>query len=323
MDGDRHEHRDERARLRFAIISSLLAAPPERGELKKALEGLSKKTWRDPLTGLPVHFGFSTIEQWYYRARSAPKDPIGALRDRVRADRGRRSSVSEAIAKTLRQQHREHPSWSYTLHADNLHARAREEDELAPVPSTSTLRRWMKANGLFKQRRRKAKNTEGAELAARRFQSREVRGYQSSHVHALWHADFHQGSRRVLLPEGRFAGAFLLGILDDCSRLCCHAQWYLAENAEALVHGLVQAILKRGLPRSLMTDRGSAMGAAETQRGLEALGITWKPTLPYSPYQNGKQESWWSNVEGHLLAMLEGVEDLSLDLLNEATQAWV
>ncbi len=72
-----------------------------------------------------------------------------------------------------------------------------------------------------------------------------------------------------------------------------------------------------------MTDTGAAMGAAETQRGLRDLGILHAPTLPYSPHQNAKQEVFWASVEGRLLAMLEGVPELTLALLHDATQAWV
>jgi transposase InsO family protein len=61
----------------------------------------------------------------------------------------------------------------------------------------------------------------------------------------------------------------LLGVIDDCSRLVCHLQWYLDETAESLVHGLSQAFMKRGLPRALMTDNGAAMLADETVTGLE------------------------------------------------------
>jgi hypothetical protein len=89
------------------------------------------------------------------------------------------------------------------------------------------------------------------------------------------------------------------------------------------VHGLSQAFLKRGLPRALLTDNGSAMIAAETAEGLERLGIVHHTTLPYSPEQNGKQESFWTQIEGRLLPMLEGEPTLTLDLLNVATQAWV
>lgn len=114
-----------------------------------------------------------------------------------------------------------------------------------------------------------------------------------------------------------------LGILDDHSRLCCHLQWYLSETAEDLVHGLSQAIQKRGLPRALLTDNGSAMIADEVTEGLLRLGIVHELTLPYSLYQNGKQECFWASLEGRLLAMLGGVGELTLSLLNGATQARV
>jgi hypothetical protein len=65
------------------------------------------------------------------------------------------------------------------------------------------------------------------------------------------------------------------------------------------------------------------MVAEEVTEGLLRLGILHERTLPYSPYQNGKQESFWGRLEGRLMKMLEGVSELTLALLNEATQAWV
>ena len=89
------------------------------------------------------------------------------------------------------------------------------------------------------------------------------------------------------------------------------------------MHGLSQAIQKRGLPRALLTDNGAAMIAEEVTEGLLRLGIVHEKTLPYSPYQNGKQECFWASLEGRLMEMLGGVRELSLAFLNEATQAWV
>lgn len=44
------EHTVDRwARLRFAIIGPLLAAPPATGELKSSLESLARKTWTHPI----------------------------------------------------------------------------------------------------------------------------------------------------------------------------------------------------------------------------------------------------------------------------------
>jgi putative transposase len=65
------------------------------------------------------------------------------------------------------------------------------------------------------------------------------------------------------------------------------------------------------------------MRAAETVEGHERLGILQYFTLPYSPEQNAKQEHFWTLIEGRLMPMLEGVAELTLDLLNTATQAWV
>jgi putative transposase len=56
---------------------------------------------------------------------------------------------------------------------------------------------------------------------------------------------------------------------------------------------------------------------------MNLCGILHETTLPYTPAQNAKQERFWGVVEGRLMAMLEGVEELTLDYLNQATQAWV
>ncbi|OHE77599.1 MAG: hypothetical protein A3F67_02930 [Verrucomicrobia bacterium RIFCSPHIGHO2_12_FULL_41_10] len=66
-----------------------------------------------------------------------------------------------------------------------------------------------------------------------------------------------------------------------------------------------------------------AMISAEFTQGLERLGILHQPTLPYSPYQNAKQEVFWVQVEGRLLAMLEGENELTLQQLNHATMPWI
>ena len=127
----------------------------------------------------------------------------------------------------------------------------------------------------------------------------------------------------MLTRSGAYVKPLLVGFIDDRSRFLCHAQWYTNEGSRELVHGLCQALQKVGLPRSLMTDNGSAMISGEFTAGLHHLGILHLPTLPYSPHVNGKQEHLWGRVEGRLLAMLEGEENLTLEQLNLATQAWI
>jgi len=311
--------RDRWARLRFAIIGPLLAAPPAARELHGALSVLATKTWRHPISGLDVHFGLSTIERWYYAAR-CKSDPVAALRNRLRRDIGRFPSLTPALIRILHAQYREHPGWSVQLHFDNL--RIALKGNHSPLPSYPTVRRYLKAQAMFRQARPR-RATDGALAARERLERLEVRSFEVEHVNVLWHLDFHHGKRAVLTRAGLWVKPLLFGCIDDRSRLICHLQWYLDESAQTLIHGLGQAFMKRGLPRALMTDNGAAMAAEEFTAGLAALGIVHQPTLPYSPYQNAKQESFWGRVEGRLMAMLEGDAALTLDVLNEATCAWV
>jgi putative transposase len=313
--------RDRWARLRFAIIGPLLAAPPAAGELQAALSALAGKAWRHPFTGLEIRFGCSTIERWLYAARGA-QDPIAALRNQVRRDIGRFPSLSAQAVQALTAQYHVHPSWAAKLHADNLRVTLANSAGDASCPSYASVRRYLKAQGLRRQRPPR-RATDGALAARDRLEQREVRSYEVEHVLQLLHLDFHHGSRKVLTRRGEWVKPLLVGFIDDRSRFLCHLQWYTREGTEELVHGLCQALQKAGLPRSIMTDRGSAMISAEFTAGLHALGILHVPTLPYSPHVNGKQENLWNQVEGRLLAMLEGEANLSLEQLNLATQAWV
>jgi putative transposase len=311
------------AHFRFSVIGQLLAAPPPKGELAGAIVELAARVWRHPTTGEPTRFGFSTIERWYYRALKENRDPVAVLHRKLRADAGQQPAMSGALREALIAQYAAHKSWSVQLHHDNLVALAESNPNLKPVPSYATLRRFLKANGLNKRRRLTSRRSEGAERAEARFLNREVRSYEAEYVNGLWHWDCHHGSRKVLTARGEWQTPILFGVLDDRSRLACHLQWYLAETAEIIAHGLSQAFQKRGLPRSGLSDNGAAMTAAEITEGLSRLGILHQTTLPYSPYQNAKQEAFWGPVEGRLIAMLEDVPDLTLATLNEATQAWV
>jgi putative transposase len=310
------------ARFRFSVVGSLLSAPPARGSLKTAIRDLAAKTWSHPTSGRDVQFAAATIERWYYAARRRHDDPVGALRRAVRKDCGK-ISLAAPLAERLCLQHQDHPNWSYQLHYDNLAALVKGDPSLGRLPSYATINRYMQAHGLVKTPRLSLRQRPGQARAERRRQVREVRSYEADYVGSLWHLDFHHASLKVLTSSGQWMHPIALGILDDHSRLCCHVQWYLSETAEDLVHGLSQAIQKRGLPRALLTDNGSAMVAEEVTEGLMRLGILHERTLPYSPYQNGKQEAFWGTLEGRLMRMLDGTAQLTLELLNQATQAWV
>jgi putative transposase len=275
------------ANLRFSVVGQLLAAPPEKGMLRRELMALAARTWRHPVTGAPVRFGLSTIERWYGAARRERRDPVGVLRRKVRKDLGVQSSVNAPLQRAIREQYDLHPNWSVYLHYENLLALAqtRAEIAIAPVPAYSTIRRFFEAQGLRKRRRLSSRRTEGAERAEQRLLDREVRSYEAEHVNSLWHWDGHDGSLKVLTPRGTYEIPILIGVLDDCSRLACHLQWYAGdERPQIMAHALAQAFMKRGLPRAGYHDNGGAMTAAEISEGLTRLGVLDARTLSYSAY---------------------------------------
>lgn len=323
---DEGTRQDRWARFRFSVVGPLLSAPPKGGDLTEALRALSSKQWKHPFTGVSMTLSLSTIERWFYGCRKQ-HNPLTALRSKRREDAGKSRYLSPALKQLIHQQYRQHTSWSTQLHFDNLCVLVKQSQEigepLGDMPSYSTVLRYMKSHDLKKQARVRKRDTAGAALAAERLENREVRSFEMDHVNALWHLDFHHSSQPILGRDGKWHKPLLLAILDDRSRLICHAQWYLDETVETLVHGFMQALQKRGLPRAVMSDNGAAMTALEFTQGLEYLGILHQPTLPYSPYQNAKQEVIWVQVEGRLMAMMEGVTELTLETLNKATIAWV
>lgn len=319
-DNDVTTRRERWARFRFSVIGTLLAAPPPPGELEQALRELAGRSWRHPIDATSLRLGFSTIQRWFYQARTSD-DPLGGLRAKRRRDAGRLRQLSPALAEVLRAQHRAHGHFSAQLHYENLAAVVAGRPELSPLPSYATVRRFLRLNGLFKQRRRPRQPSPGWEAAQQRLAEFEVRSFEHDHVLALVHGDAHIGSCSVVTTDGQVVKPVLVAALDDCSRVICHAQWFLTESAQTLAHTLSQAIHKRGLFRAFMTDRGAAMCAEEITQGLVRLGILHTPTLPYSAYQNGKIENFWAQLEGRLLAMMSG--PTSLGELNITTQAWL
>ncbi len=296
------------AEFRYSIIGSLFSSPPEKGELAERFREIASKDWRFPGSIASERLSVRTLERWYALARRHSVDPIAALLPVKRSDAGKELALKEEHIAWLRDNFRRNPTWSWRLHADNL-----TDTGIIPVTSYSTVLRWMKKNSYIPVRGPNKRKTV----------KREIKLYEASYSGELWHFDIHRGSRKVLHPSGEYVNANCVAFIDDRSRLVAHCQWFYGEGCEELVHAGIQAILKRGLPRKMMSDNGSGMTSAEFIGGMNRLAIEHNLTQLYSPHQNGKIESFWNPLEGRLIKMLAHVKPLTLDVLNKYTQAWV
>jgi hypothetical protein len=80
------------------------------------------------------------------------------------------------------------------------------------------VRRYLRAQGLRRVPHHRHRATAGTEAAERRLAEREVRSYELAYVNALWHADFHVGSRRVLTPRDGWSDACLCSAFSMTAR---------------------------------------------------------------------------------------------------------
>jgi len=311
------------AEFRFAAIGELLASPPEKGDLYATFKEMTAKEWVHPVTGKKFKVSVPTLERWYYRAKNANHDMVSALVPKKRSDTGMLEALPERWLEILNPQYKAHKRWTWQLHYDNLVAWIKQNEPLAKPPSYSTVRRYMKSRGMFRSKKPLRIDRPQEQLAERKNEQREARSYEVAYVGGLWHTDFHHARRRILDTNGEWFTPIAIAIIDDRSRLCCHLQWFAQETAQTLTHSLLQGIMKRGIPRALMTDNGAAMATPEFREGLSRLGIVHELTRTYSPEQNAKVEVFWSILESRLMAMLESVKDLTLTELNRHSSAWV
>lgn len=292
------------AEFRLMVLGDVLVLPRETGERRKTLRGMAGKKWLFP-DGTQGSIGFRTLQRWLSVAEDA-EDRIEALMPRERADKGKVPCVTEQQREFLRELWNERPSSRWMNHYRNLKAKCDEA-----IPSYSSVKRFLRSEGLYPQKRQDTK------------EMREKKSFESSFVNQYWHLDAHHGSVRVIDEGGNWQIAKLIAYLDDKSRYCCHAQWYLNECCREMCSSFEQSALKCGLPYGVYTDNGSGMRGTEFTEGLHRLGVILRYTGVESPYQNGKLERFWGTVESQLLQMLPRDRPLTLAELNRYTQAWL
>jgi hypothetical protein len=151
--------------------------------------------------------------------------------------------------------------------------------------------------------------------------SKDRRRFEYDEAGELWMSDVMYGPK--LRAQGRLRQTYLIGFIDDATRLIPHACFALSERTTAYLPALEQALRRRGIPKRLYVDNGSAFRSQHLALVCAKLGIALIHARPYAPQGKGKMERWFRTVRMQLMPIIEAAAPLSLETMNRKLAAWV
>ncbi len=291
---------ETRALARFAAVQAVEQARQSGLPLVQALQHAAQQAWDGRI------YSASTIEEWVYKYR---RSKFGALQNRPRSDRGKNRTVEPEALEALLKLRGEYPT--LTLKALTQELLRRGVSGLEGV-SASTLRRRLVVAGLDRRSLRAGSGLSGGPTKA----------FELPLPNLLWMTDCMYGP--TIKPEGGAAiRTYLFAIIDDCTRLLIHGQFYPHERLEGFLDTLRQAVSNRGLPDKLYTDNGPAFVSQHLGIVCANLGIRLLHCKPYHAWSKGKIEKWFQGCQSQFLPTLLFEPVKSIEELNGRFWKWV
>jgi putative transposase len=290
------EKKKQVAVFRFGVISDFVS--PTRlgwGERARLLAEKCARQWQIPFSHR-TRLSPATIRSWI-GAYEKGGQQLEALYPHSRSDRGQARALDQETSLALIGLRREMPH--ATVQSLIRTAQQRGVVDSERYLAESTVWRLLKREGLMER-------AEHPAVDRRRFEAQLPND--------LWQSDVMHGPSVGV--EGKNRKTYLIAFIDDMSRLCCHAQFYLSENLLSYLDALRQALLTRGLPRKLYVDNGPAFRSFHLHQITASLGIALIHAKPYQPQGKGKVERFFRTVRADFLSAVraETLTDLNLTL---------
>lgn len=304
MEERKSNHEDEVALFRHGVIADLLYHDDPLGRsVYERMKEKAKQSYVIPGSQRTT-VAQETIRNWLSLYREGGFD---ALRPKRRKDAGKPRSLPQGVLDLL-----------VSIKDENYHftvplviAEAKKHKDLVPegldLP-LSTVHRHLSLAGLMKKRPQDPS-------------SKDLRRFTFEKAGDLWMSDVMHGP--VVFVGKIKRKTYLIASIDDATRIVPYAAFALAENIAAFLPVLREALLRRGIPRRLYVDNGSAFISRHLAMVCARLGITLIHARPYHAAGKGKQERWFRTLRMSFLPTL-GSDDLaSLDALNRRLWRWV
>lgn len=302
-DDESHEKRGEQIALfRYGVIADLIHLPPGKGSgLYEKLREKADRDWEIPFS-LRRRIASETMRDWLTAYR---KNGFDALKPKVRRDNGMTRAIPQSVADLLVETKEKNRALSVPL----LIAKVVDEHGIdIPLPP-ATVHRLLARHGLNGKPR-------GAPT------DKDKRRFAFEEAGELWMSDVMHGPA-VPDERRRKRKTYLIGLLDDATRVVPYAAFARSENTAALLPVLEQAVRRRGIPKRLYVDNGAAFRSKHLSLVCAKLGITLIHARPHQPAGKGKQERFFRTVRMRLLPTLGEGDLASLEALNRRLWAWV
>jgi transposase InsO family protein len=294
------EEKQTVAVFRFGVIHDFVSGIKlDPGEQEKLLQQKCERKWVIPYSD-KTGISRSTILRWVQLYRDSG-GRLESLESCKRSDQGKARVLDEETSLSLMRLRKEMPGIPVPLFLET----AKQRRIIAPGGelSLSTLYRFLHHHHLM-------------EKPANRPVDR--RKFEAELPNDLWQSDVMHGPK--LRVGNTLKKTYLIAFIDDHSRLIPHGEFYPSESLACFSNALEQALLKRGLPRKLYVDNGSAYRSRQLEYTCASLGIALIHARPYMPQGKGKIERFHRTVRSELLS---GFKGQTLREINEAFDLWV
>jgi transposase InsO family protein len=288
------------ATFRFGVIHELVNRTDlSRGEQERLIQDKCSRRWSIPFSSR-TRIGRTTILRWIQLYKKS-NGKIEALYPPERSDRGESRSMDEETVLSLMSLRREFPRVTIAVLIEKMEERNLVGSGVRLNPST--VYRYLNRQGLMRPGREKAEDR---------------RKFEAELPNEIWQSDVMHGPMAKVGDKQR--KTYLIAFIDDHSRLVVHGEFYLSEGLACFLDAFEKGLLKRGLPRKLYTDNGSAFRSHHLEHICASLGIALIHARPYKPQGKGKIERYFRSVREEFLAGFEGG---SLEDLNSAFSVWL
>ena len=289
------------AMFRMTVLGPLISRDKlEPGELNKILTELSSKTYDIP-NSKNKYISKRTIERWYYNWR---KNNIDGLNPKQRSD-NQKTKIPIEVQTHILQLKKDNKSRSLNTIISMLE---RQGIVGKNALSRSSVYRFLRNNNLA------SRSCSGAETIERR-------AFVAEHANDIWHADVMHGPK--IQTKNGLRKVYLVSMIDDASRLLAHSAFCFSETALDIEKVFKQAVLKRGLPKKLIVDNGSAYRAGSLQDICALLGVRLIYCRPYEAQGKAKLERFHRTFREQFLAEIQIESIADIGDLNDRLWSWL